>query len=266
MGEARGVEDVEGVVYAVLPAVGQMARRRVDEVEARRGDGARYRVRRAEEGIGRILAARAGQAGHQGADGVVRAGDELGRDAEDGRVVIAVRRQGLAVEAGVHDDVAADGYRRADRVRRGLALLRRGRIRRLGRGRDGDRGRVLRRGLGRVLSAPEREDKDKYYRQRRNNPKGYERQFEFAVHIHTSLGKGSTHIFCRDGAAGRAECVIFFGCPDRGEKKDLKSKYNSCSAAIIPRTPPARKPPRRCKCARGVIQCPHGRTEEKRTI
>ena len=28
--------------------------------------------------------------------------------------------------------------------------------------------------------------------------------------------------------------VSFFGCPVRGEKKDLKSKYNSRFAAIIP--------------------------------
>ena len=111
MGEARGVEDVEGVVYAVLPAVGQMARRRVDEVEARRGDGARYRVRRAEEGIGRVLAARAGQAGDQGADGVVRAGDELGQRRRRWACSHSRPPQGLAVEAGVHDDVAADGQR-----------------------------------------------------------------------------------------------------------------------------------------------------------
>ena len=112
MGEAGGVEDVEGVVDAGLPGVGEVARRGVYEVEADGGDGVDDAVRRAEERIGRVLAARTGQAGDERAGRVVRAGDEVGQHAEDGLVVVAVTaRGGLAVEPGVHDDVAAYGQR-----------------------------------------------------------------------------------------------------------------------------------------------------------
>ena len=38
-------------------------------------------------------------------------------------------------------------------------------------------------------------------------------------------------------------CVSFFGCPVRGEKKDLKSKYHSRFAAIIAQDAAPVEPP-----------------------
>ena len=130
--KARGVKRVQRVVYAVLVGVHAVAGRRVHKVEADLGDGRGQIGRGLEEGIGRVVGA-LGEGGHEGADGVVRVCNEVFEYAENGDIVIARVARGLAVQARVHDDVAADGERAGDGVyvlgsfvRRLLGLVRGG--------------------------------------------------------------------------------------------------------------------------------------------
>lgn len=113
--KARGVKRVQRVVYAVLVGVHAVAGRRVHKVEADLGDGRGQVGRGLEEGIGRVVGA-LGEGGHEGADGVVRVCNEVFEYAENGDIVIARVARGLAVQACVHDDVAADGESARDGV------------------------------------------------------------------------------------------------------------------------------------------------------